>query len=321
MWADMMKQAGMESGPDGAWESALRAPAEQSGLATPYELTKENPYAQSKTAFEDGMRLFGEGKLRDAMMAFHGVVEADATHADAWHMLGVVHQENDEDKKAIQCLERAVENDAYHLDALLALGVSYVNEMDQRAALRTLKAWIVNNPGFAGLQVKEDAYSDGSLMDEVMNLMLHAAKFAPANTDVAEVMGVLYNVSRDFNSAAQEFKRALTAKPDSWTLWNRLGATFANSGTGTAEAVPCYSRALELRPNYARALLNLGISYSNSGDYQGAIRAYLKALVNSPDAVHVFGYIRIALTAMNRFDLIPLADKHDVEGLRRAFGV
>ena len=328
MWTDMMKQASMEAGslgglegePGAPWGAGLQQQQLQSPLEAPYELTKDNPYAASRSAFEDGMRLFGEGRLGEATMAFHAVVEADPAHADAWHMLGIVHQENDEDKKAILCLERAVENDAYHLDALLALGVSYVNELDLNLALRTLKAWIVNNSAFSGLQVKEDAYSDGSLMDEVMNLMLQAAKYAPANTDVAEVLGVLYNVSRDYMSAVQEFKRAIGAKPDSWTLWNRLGATYANGHLGP-EAVPCYLRALELRPAYARALLNLGISYSNSGDYSAAIKAYLDALRSSPDALHVYGYIRIALTAMNRFDLVPLADRSDLEGLRRAFGV
>jgi peroxin-5 len=39
-------------------------------------------------------------------------------------MLGQSHAENDEDKRAILCLERAVEEDPYNLSALMALGVN-----------------------------------------------------------------------------------------------------------------------------------------------------------------------------------------------------
>ncbi len=74
---------------------------------------------------------------------------------------GQCHAENDEDKSAIVCLEKAVENDPYNLDvrrhhrcstaavmvtrlmlcvqALVMLGVSYVNEMNVQRALRTLQ--------------------------------------------------------------------------------------------------------------------------------------------------------------------------------------
>ncbi len=37
----------------------------------------------------------------------------------AWFMLGQSHAENDQDRLAISCLERAVEMDPYSLDALL----------------------------------------------------------------------------------------------------------------------------------------------------------------------------------------------------------
>ena len=71
-------------------------------------------------------------------------------------MLGLSHQEHDEDRKAILCLERAVEEDPYNLDALLALGVSYVNELSSESALRTLKLWVEHNPSFQGMKVELD---------------------------------------------------------------------------------------------------------------------------------------------------------------------
>lgn len=42
-----------------------------------------------------------------------------ASYSQAWFMLGQSHAENDQDRLAISCLERAVEMDPYSLDALL----------------------------------------------------------------------------------------------------------------------------------------------------------------------------------------------------------
>jgi peroxin-5 len=150
-------------------------------------------------------------------------------NSEGWRMLGMSHAENDEDRKAIICLERAVDNDPYNLQALMGLVVSYVNELDSQKALRNLKVWIENNPKYSGLELKLDEYSDGSLMDEVMQLMLQASEWDALDADVQVVLGVLYNVSRDYDAAIECFTKAIDQRPDDYTLWNKLGATKANS--------------------------------------------------------------------------------------------
>mmetsp|Transcript_22063 Transcript_22063/g.39109 ORF Transcript_22063/g.39109 Transcript_22063/m.39109 type:complete len:676 (-) Transcript_22063:249-2276(-) len=305
---------GPEAQMDGAWNAA-----QATNLADrPYELASENPFVDEDNPYEKGMEFFKADQLKDAILAFEAAVTKDSTHADAWRMLGVSHQENDQDPKAIACLERAVENDAYHLDALLDLGVSYVNELDHEKALSNLKAWVVNNPNFQGLEITEDMYGNGSLMDNVTQLMLKAQEWAPNDPEVQQVLGVLYNVSRDYNSAVLSFQKALESKPDSYSLWNKLGATLAN-GQRSEEAVPAYHRALEIKPKHPRVWLNLGISHSNLGNYAEAARCYLKAIDLNPSAVHVWGYLRICFTCMERFDLIAAADKRNLEAFRAEF--
>lgn len=288
-----------------------------------YELAAENKFADHKNEeelFELGMRLFNEGELKEAILAFQAVVEKDMGNSEAWRMLGVVHQELDEDRKAITCLENAKEQDPYNLNALLELGVSYVNELDQKKALANLKSWVQNNPKFAGIKV-DDIYGDDNsdLMHDVTMLMTKVEEFAPDDPDVQVVMGVLFNVTKDYVDATRSFQKALNYRPNDYSLWNKLGATLANSSK-SEEALPVYTRAIELKPKYARGWLNFGISHSNLGDYSKAIRAYLRALDLNPDAVHIWSYLRICLTVSDgNEELMTAVANRDIEPFRKAF--
>lgn len=60
-------------------------------------------------------------------------------------------------------------------------------------------------------------------------------------------------------------------------MWNRLGATLANSGR-SEEAIDAYHKALELHPSFVRARYNLGVSCINIGCYKEAAEHILTGL-------------------------------------------
>lgn len=64
---------------------------------------------------------------------------------------------------------------------------------------------------------------------QIARLFNEAAHLSPEDADVHIVLGVLYNVSRDYDKAIQSFETALKLKPHDYSLWNKLGATQANS--------------------------------------------------------------------------------------------
>jgi peroxin-5 len=306
---------------DNAWKSVAARLEEDHNYQAVVPL-EQNRYKDIDNSFEDGMRLYAEGQVQDALEAFEASIAKDPLNDEGWRMLGVCHAENDEDKKAIQCFVKCLECDPYNLDALLAMGTSYVNEMDSVKALETLRSWVTHNPVFHGLTITPDEYTDGSLMDEVIQLMVAASNHLSNKSDEGDVMtvlGVLYNVSQDFNSAIECFQRALSARPNDYSLLNKIGATLANSDR-SQDAMNPYARALQARPKYTRGWLNIGISYANMDQYMNAAKAYVHAIKLNPRATHIWGYLRVVLNCLDRLDLVELTKNQNISDIENFVG-
>jgi Flp pilus assembly protein TadD, contains TPR repeats len=296
----------------------------------------------------EGMTYFHEGNLSEAILCFESELRnVNGDNAEAWLMLGKCHAENDEDRKAITCLENAVERDPYSSDALLALGVSYVNELDHDRALKYLNHWVTHNPTYAGYVTSPtNTNQDGqeqqqntttantnnnnaliqlkSLLNQAKayDISMHGGNMegegSAAAADVLETLGVLCNVSREYTEAVECFQSALQVRPNDHQLWNKLGATLANSGR-SEEAQEAYQKALAIKPRYARSWLNMAIAHSNLQNHDEASRCYLQALSLNPGAVHIWSYLRISLTCTERWDLLPLAASQDLDAFREYF--
>ena len=298
--------------------------------------TEQDPFID---LMSEGMKHFQEGDTSEAILCFESELRnVDGNSADAWLMLGKCHAENDQDRNAITCLENAVERDPYSAEALLALGVSYVNELDHRRAFKYLNNWVTHNPNYAGLETMkstdatdatDDTAADTNGGDEgalyqLKSLLNQAKDYDELNgnvensVDVLEALGVVCNVTREFEEGAEYFRTATRLRPDDYQLFNKLGATLANSSRSN-EAQDAYQRALAIKPKYARAWLNMAISHSNLQNHDEAARCYLQALSLNPGAVHVWSYLRIALTCSEKWDLLPLAASQDLNAFQGHF--
>lgn len=88
---------------------------------------------------------------------------------------------------------------------------------------------------------------------QVARLFNEAAELSPDDADVHIVLGVMYNLSREYDKAIASFERALKLKPQDYSLWNKLGATQANS-IQSADAIMAYQQVLCIEFNAAIAV-------------------------------------------------------------------
>ncbi|OKL58427.1 hypothetical protein UA08_06116 [Talaromyces atroroseus] len=261
-----------------------------------YLFEEDNAFRAVGNPFEEGMKIMQEGgNLSLAALAFEAAVQKDPQHVQAWTMLGSAQAQNEKENPALRALEQATKLDPDNLDALMGLAVSYTNEGYDSTAYRTLERWLsVKYPQVIDAKdLSSDAdvgFTDRQLLhDKVTDLFIQAAQLSPSgehmDPDVQVGLGVLFYCAEEYDKAVDCFSAAL-ASTESGTsnqqgqvhlLWNRLGATLANSGR-SEEAIEAYERALTINPNFVRARYNLGVSCINIGCYPEAAQHLLGAL-------------------------------------------
>ncbi|PLW42488.1 hypothetical protein PCASD_04636 [Puccinia coronata f. sp. avenae] len=227
--------------------------------------------------------------------------------ATAWYELGVKQQENEREEMAIQALQQAIKLDPELTDAILALAISYSNENRRAEAFEEIERWIrvetsrvpkyrqaalrhssveANNViGVSEKAAAEESQKLGAKHGELTGRLIELARLggrvdgtASVDPDVQIALGVLFNSNDEFEKACDCFSTALAVRPDDPLLFNRLGATLANSGK-PEQAIDYYNRAIELLPSYIRARYNLSISLINLGKYFESIKTLLDSLI------------------------------------------
>lgn len=277
-----------------------------------YRRSQQNPFETHPDPFSEGLRLLANGgNLSDAALLFEAATQRETQggtggevergevdrsrreRSEAWRRLGECQAMNEKEAQAIRALEEAIKIDENNLEAYMSLAISYTNEGYDTAAHQTLERYISRaypnikaNPLPADIAGSKDPIegTEGNpwaSLNRVTDLFLQAARQGNSagqiDPEVQVGLGVLFYTQSSYEQAQDCFNTALSARPNDFLLWNRLGATLANGGK-PEEAIAAYHKALELRPTYTRAIYNLSVSCLNLGAHHEAAEHLLAAL-------------------------------------------
>ncbi|KAG9048762.1 hypothetical protein FS837_012125 [Tulasnella sp. UAMH 9824] len=328
-----------------AMSTGFQAVGEDSVEERPtYQFQQNNPYLNQHVE-RNGLAQ----NVRESILEKEAHVQRHPLDAQAWFELGVRQQENEREGKAIVALKRALELDPTLLPAWLSLATSHTNEGSRQEALDTLQQWVINNEQYKIITAKYHLTSEPSKgfvsmrekRETLVKCLIEMATKASEvgvqgiDPDVQIALAVLLNTSDDYDKAVDCFKAALEARPDDWVLYNRVGATLANSGRAN-EALAYYYRALEYNPTYIRARYNMGIACINLKRYDEAASHLLDALVlQESDAIEdvpgeapgsrgvtsssLWDTLRTTSNHLQRSDLVKYCETRDLDAFRSAF--
>lgn len=313
-----------------------------------YVFQTHNPYLNrngSSTTRHHSMHASGMSRtLSESVLELEAAAQESPGDAAVWYELGVKQQENEREQKAVEALERAAELDPSYIPTYLALAISYTNDSNRMATHKAISEWIHRNPRYRDIVNEYRAQhpvdpqaSLTSMFQDLIECLITIVRNDTSgllDADVQIALAVLLNTNEEYLKAQDCFRAALSARPEDWLLYNRVGATLANSGNPTA-AIDYYTRALELNPSYIRARFNLGISCINLRRHEEAAQHILDALTlqesdHAPDpsgfnekrgvtSKALWDSLKTACLHMQKIELATLCDHYDLERFRAAF--
>ncbi|KAJ3088695.1 Peroxisomal membrane signal receptor PTS1 [Quaeritorhiza haematococci] len=271
-----------------------------------YEFTADNPFLSIPVetlseALIPPSSTSHAPNLAESILALEALVQKQPENANAWYTLGIRQQENENEAASIAALRQSVKLDPNITNSWIALAVSYTNESAREDAYDALEAWMAHSPQYKHI-VEQDKASNpgtsgiagGARHEQVSKWFLRAARESPGENldpDVQIALGVLFNVSEEYSKAIDCFEAALSRRPQDYMVWNKLGATLANSGIpdNNARALDAYYNALEINPGYIRARYNLAIACIQMEQYREAAEHLVGALTIQEGAVSTLG--------------------------------
>jgi predicted O-linked N-acetylglucosamine transferase (SPINDLY family) len=253
------------------------------------------------------IRQHRSGDSASAEQLCHKILQADATHADAWHLLGVLATRHSRREQALDYLGKALalqpDRAAFHLNrgvALQALGrlQEAAASFGHAVRLQPDLAEAHNNLANA---LHELGQPEPALTHWRRALELRPG-YAEAHHNLAQVL----HRQGQYEQAEAHARHAVRLQPHApqahYSLGNALAAL-----EQFAEAAACYEHALRLQPAYAEAHCNLGHVLHKQRQHEQALAHLRQALSLQPNSAAAHNEVGAILGATGN---LPEAEQH-----------
>ena len=194
----------------------------------------ENPEQAARAAesyYLRGEALAEQGRVHEAIDAYHAAIRATPDFARAYYNLGNQYAKLGRFEPAIASYKRAIQKN---------------REM--------IKAY--NNLGLA--------YTANGEADKAIVVLRRATGIDPAYATAWNSLGLAYDSLGEHSKAILTFKEAIEIDPGYADAYNNLGGAYSNLQL-YREAEDAYQRALRSAPNDINAVFNLGQLYAVTG--------------------------------------------------------
>ena len=267
-------------------------------------------FLQVDNLLDRALETYKDGDLSDAASLLQTILEHDARHAEALHLLGVIAHQLGENEIALSFLERAVTERASFAEAESNLGTVLLTLGRSVDAVRTLRVAHTSAPYNPVI-----LFNLGNALMAVNNMLEAEKAYEKAvklKQDYAQAWCQLGLVRRDLgkmDGAVTAYEKAVAANSEfSEALYNLANVHRDLDQFGKAEAN--LRRALDVRPDYAMAWNSLGTLLGDMGRAEEATDALENAARFAPDSMAYASNRLCALQYINGITNDQLAAAH-----------
>ncbi len=238
-----------------------------------------------------GWALYSLGQLEQAEALAKRVLVQAPNSIPARKLQAAVHLQRRQPELAAEILKLIVPQTSQDRDLLAMLGVASIRAGDQEAAVKVLEQMAtstveeMSDPAKRALAALEAKNTAGAL--DILQSVGNESD--PLEVRALEIENQL--TQKQFSQAINAARRLSDEFPDEPMPFNLLAAAQLGKGDKYA-ARESLNRALELRPSYALAALNLARLELNEGDAEKARQAYGRVLEHHPG--HLFALQQLA---------------------------
>ena len=253
-------------------------------------------------AMAEAVRRFRAGRRDGALEICRRLLAAQADHAGAAHLAGVIEAEAGHLDEAVRLLRRAVEGNPENAPALAALAASLAGSGHPLDAVDSYRRALEVQPDLTAARIRlGDLLADLGQRGEAIDCYARAASERPRDAILKSNLGSLLAEEGDWERAIAEFRAALAIDA-------LLTRTHANLGNALKEigrmddAVASFRAALAIDPREPSALAGLGAAYLKRDEPAAAVEVLQKAVAATPMPTRALCYLAIALTAAGRVE-------------------
>jgi len=229
---------------------------------------REQPAAPPDPRFRQADDLWKAGKGASAQGLLHEILVERPDEHDALCLLGAILLDQRRFDEAEQKYHQALRSVPESPDALMGLGRLF--------------------------------HEKGDLKDSYLYLRA-ALRRRPSDLDARSRLAYVLLALGNLGAAQEELETALRHDPSNYHVWNALGI-LAHERRLAHEALPCFRRAAELKPDFNAGRRNLGMTLRELGDVTAAEAPLREALELLPDDADLNYCLGMALHDLGRYD-------------------
>lgn len=230
---------------------------------------------------------------QSAISAYKKIVELDPNRDDAHYGLGVVYLKMRRHNDAIAPLEKSIQLNIDNAEAYFYIGNCYEELRDFAKAADAYEKYLELNPKDAW----QGYYQLGLCRKELEQHEAAIAAFQEALKEKPQDLKISYQLAQTFHKVGQYENAEKTyqllaelSPEDAVTYYNTILRMYDQAGMND-KAINAAQKLIELQPNNADAVYNLGYMFTKLKKWNEAIESFNKALEIRPNFEYAYANI------------------------------